>query len=203
MKMCMRLILFLIGVSFANTEFFFGMPNTRNAFLGLEINDAFGLYVKHSVLINDPDMGINMKQQYVRIGSFYQWYGGDYIRGRYWAYGGMKYDQSYWDFGTRAFVAMGPSLGMNLEVMLQPFYDSEMGNFLGYLIRARTPTVKKTNVFLGYKNIPEYRMVERRLSAGFSITKDDLIVDCEVSSPTSWKTQFTRVSLGFIYKIDL
>ena len=46
-------------------------------------------------------------------------------------------------------------------------------------------------------------MVERRLSAGFSITKDDLIVDCEVSSPTSWKTQFTRVSLGFIYKIDL
>ena len=36
-----------------------------------------------------------------------------------------------------------------------------------------------------------------------NITKDDLIVDCEVSSPTSWKTQFTRVSLGFIYKIDL
>ena len=92
---------------------------------------------------------------------------------------------------------------MNLEMMLQPFYDSEMGNFLGYLIRARTPTVKETSLFLGYKNIPEYRMVERRLSAGFSITKDDLIVDCEVSSPTSWKTQFTRVSLGFIYKMDL
>ncbi len=203
MKSCVRLILFLVGLSFASTEFFVGMPNTRNIILGLEFNEKIGVYVKHSILMNDPDMLINLKQQYIRIGSFYQWYGGRYLKGLYWIYGGVKYDQSFWDLGTRAFVVVGLDQGINLEMMLQPFYDSEMGNFLGYLVRMRTPAVKGTSFVLGFKNVPEYRMVERRLSAGFSIAKDDLIVDCEISSPTSWKTQFTRVSVGFIYKFDI
>lgn len=53
------------------------MPNTRNIILGLEFNEKIGVYVKHSILMNDPDMLINLKQQYIRIGSFYQWYGGE------------------------------------------------------------------------------------------------------------------------------
>ena len=203
MKNIIILILALAGMSFANTAFFLGMPNTRNIFGGGNISENTGLYLKHSVLINDPDMGINLKQQYVRLGAFYQWDFGLFCRGYYLVYGGLRYDRVYWDIGTKAFATVGKLHGLNLVLALQPFHDSEMGNFLGYMIRTRSPAIKNITSFVGFKNIPEYRVVERRLSAGLSVDVNNLMVDCEVSSPTSWKTQFTRVSVGFIYKFAI
>jgi len=192
-----------LGLSYANIEVLLGMPNTRNVFFGMIANEKYGAFLRHSVLINDPDMSINIKQQYARLGLLYQWLGGELWRGYYIVYGGMRYDNAYWDMGTMGFAVFGPRHGVNLETALEHFYDSEMGNFLGYLMRVRSPELKKMSVFVGFKNIPEYRMVERRVSGGVSIGVDGLSVNCEVSSPTSWETQFTRVSIDFVYRFSL
>jgi len=179
------------------------MPNTRNVVAGLELQDKYGAYIKHSFLFNDPDMSKNMKQQYLRAGAFYRWSLTDFMDGYYLVYGGSRYDKMYWDVGARVDLLYNLQNYLNAEFAFQPYYDSELGLWNGYLIKVGGPTFKRMNAYVGFKNIPEYRVAERRLSFGMKFESEDLIVDCEVSSPTSWKTQFTRVSIGFLYNFKI
>lgn len=75
----------------------------------------------------------------------------------------MRYNFDYYDFGAvldlkcRLF-----SKYLQIESVLQPFYDSDAKSMIGYSISARTMPIEEIGFFGGFKNLPEIRDIERR-----------------------------------------
>ena len=194
------LLVLLSGLSYAadstasHIETFAGMRNNRYAFLGVDWNNRFGMAIENSVLVQKVEL------QYVRIAPFYHRelpYGLDVS---YAIYAGTRYDKEFYDFGSRlgATFKVHPRF-LLLDGIVQPFYDSDMGRNVGYLFEAKSFLLPEVALFANYKNLPEYRALERRVSVGLLFSVNNLAVRPEISTPTDWEMQWTRVSVSFLY----
>jgi hypothetical protein len=198
------LLVLFNGLSYAadstasSIEAFAGMRNNRYAFLGVDWNKRFGLAVENSVLVQKIEL------QYVRIAPFYHRelpYGLDVS---YTIYAGSRYDKEFYDFGSRlgATFKVHPRF-LLLDGIVQPFYDSDMGHNVGYLFEAKSFLLPEVALFANYKNLPEYRALERRVTVGLLFSVNNLAVRPEISTPTDWEMQWTRVSVSFLYRYPI
>ncbi len=182
----------------SNIEAFLGMRNNRYAFLGVDWNRRFGMAIENSVLVQKIEL------QYVRIAPFYHIelpYG---LGVSYAIYAGSRYDKEFYDFGSRfgATFKVHPRF-LLLDGIVQPFYDSDMGRNVGYLFEAKSFLLPEVAFFANYKNLPEYRALEHRVSVGLLLSVGNLAVRPEISTPTDWEMQWTRVSVSFLYRTPI
>ena len=182
----------------SNIDVFLGMRNNRYAFLGVDWNKRFGMAVENSVLVQKVGL------QYVRVAPFYHRelpYGLDVS---YAIYAGSRYDREFYDFGSRlgATFKVHPRF-LLLDGVFQPFYDSDMGRNVGYLFEIKSFLLPEVALFANYKNLPEYRALERRVSVGLLFSVSNLAVKPELSTPTDWEMHWTRVSVSFLYRYPI
>lgn len=179
----------------SNIEAFLGMRNNRYAFLGVDWNKRFGMAIENSVLVQKLNL------QYVRIAPFYHRELKHRLDVSYTIYAGTRYDREFYDFGSRlgATFKIHPRF-LLLDGIVQPFYDSDMGRNIGYLFEGKSFLIPEVALYANYKNLPEYRALEHRVSVGLQFSVNNLTVKPELSTPTDWEMQWTRVSVSFLYR---
>jgi hypothetical protein len=112
----------------------------------------------------------------------------------------MRYDQDYYDVGARLDVLWQSYRYLQVGGTLMPFYDSSLKGLVGYQAYVQSFLLKEIGVFVGAKNLPDFRNVERRYMAGLEIESGNLIVRPELSFPMNGETHLSRVSLFFVYR---
>ena len=189
------LLLCCVNLS-ANESFSYllGMRNNHYVFVGVEYASRFGIAVENSVFTQ------GMEKQYVRVEPFYRWNLGEGLVGNYALYAGMRYDQDYYDVGARLDVLWQSYRYLQVGGTLMPFYDSSLKGLVGYQAYVQSFLLKEIGVFVGAKNLPDFRNVERRYMAGLEIESGNLSVRPEVSVPMNGGTHLSRVSLFFVYR---
>lgn len=189
------LLLCCVNLS-ANESFSYlmGMRNNRYVFAGVEYAARFGIAVENSVFTQGTE------KQYIRVEPFYRWNLGEGLVGNYALYAGMRYDQDYYDVGARLDVLWQHYRYLQVGGSLMPFYDSSLKGLVGYQAYVQSFLLKEIGVFVGAKNLPDFRNVERRYMAGLEIESGNLSVRPEVSVPMNGETHLSRVSLFFVYR---
>jgi len=181
-----------------STSIVAGMRNNRYAFAGVQTRYNVGFVIENSVLTQSA------KLQYARLAAYYLAEFPFDISTGYAFYAGMRYDKDFYDLGARAFALwkVHPRW-FQLNAAMQPFYDSDYGSHIGYLAGFRTFVLPEVALFANFKNIPEYRDVERRVECGLMFEVSHLSVVPEISKPLSGKNQFTRVMVSFLYNFPI
>lgn len=201
-----KILLFLLAcalVSFANEgsssnkEIFAGMKNSRYAFVGGSYKN-FGLSLESSIFVQKAN------QQYGRIAAFYKSPLAFNLNVYYALFAGIRYDGAYYDVGGKLnFKGSWINERLGLDATAQVSNDSEIGLMFAYEIRGIVGILPEISLFAGARTIPEFRMKEQRIFAGFSFESGRIIVNPEISTPMKRELQLTRVSASFIYKLPL
>lgn len=169
-----------------------GVKNTRIAILGYELPCKMGLLLENSMYVED------VKLQYIRAALFYKFNLLRNINGGIFAYYGQRYNNDYYDLGTRFFVDWHWKIFV-FSGALQPLYDSEMKYYTCYSATVNGYILSDLALTIGFKNIPEYRNVEKRAAFGLLFDTPVLKVHPQVSFPITNEEQLTRISISFIY----
>jgi hypothetical protein len=120
----------------------------------------------------------------------------------YVLYGGMQYDMDYYDYGGELSLLWAPHAYFQIKARYRPFYDSDLGTRYGYLIQLQSFPFEDVGFYAGFKNMPDYRNVERRFFGGMLFDVGRLGVYSEISTPVHGSFEWTRVQLNFIYRYD-
>lgn len=177
------------------TSALFGMRNSNYGFMGIQKN-CWGLVYENSLMVQKP------KLQYGRVAAFYNTELPFDLSINYALYGGMRYDQEFYDYGSRISVTWEIlHQYLSLTGTWQPFYDSDYGFHYGYLAGLKTFVLPEIGLFANFKNLPEYRNIERRAEGGLIFKSGNLMVAPQISTPIDGQTRLTRVSVSFLYKL--
>jgi len=189
------ILLLLCGMSYAReSTYFLGMQNSKYAYVGMRPYENWGLLYKNSIFAQDVEL------QYGRIAVFYSFFLSNDLSGKCFFFGGMRFNGDYYDVGSELELkyTLHPRYLISRGV-LQPRYDSEIGRMLGYSISVQTKPFEEIALFAGFKNLPEYRDVERRVFVGLVFESGHLKVEPEISLPLEMDMERTRVTISFIY----
>jgi hypothetical protein len=197
MKKCLfiGLLLGLFSELFAGNSFFMGMRNQRFLFVGVQHN-SYGFAFEQSLFNQDPE------QQHGRIVAYTQYSLPISVTLWYILFGGMQYDQDYYEYGGEVAVLWAPQRYFQVRGRFQPFYDSGYHTKYGYLLQLQSYPFKEVGLYAGIKNIPDYRSVERRYFGGLLFDVGRLSVCPEISTPIHGSFEWTRMNLSFIYRFD-
>ena len=195
MKYFFMVFLILCGISCAREPpYFLGMQNSKYAYVGVRPFKHWGVLYKNSVFAQDVEL------QYGRLAVFSVFSSNINLSGEYFFFGGMRFNGDYYDVGSELDLRYTLySRYLILRGVLQPRYDSEIGRMLGYSISAQTMPLEEIGLLAGFKNLPEYRDVERRVFVGLAFESGHLKVEPELSVPLEMDMERTRVSISFIY----
>ena len=199
MKKIGLMLLFCSAILFATEDkaLFAGMRNSRYAFIGGEYNH-YGLTIENSIFVQKAE------QQYVRATLSYRTPLPLHLNLCYALFSGVRYDRAYYDVGGKINLnGVWINDRMGLDATWQVYNDSEMGLFSTYEGRGSVRFLPEVSLFAGLRTIPEYRMREKRIFAGFSFTSGHLTVNPEVSTPMKKELELTRVAVSFLYKLPL
>jgi len=195
MKFFLVILLFALSVSFAQgPSYILGMRNSKYAYAGIQPFQSWGIAYENSVFAQDVEL------QYGRIALFYVFETTFGFSGSYAFFYGTRYNFDYYDFGAELDLKYNihPKY-LQIKGVLQPRYDSDAKEMLGYSILTQTMPLGEVGLFAGFKNLPEYRDVERRLFAGVAFETPHLKVLPEISTPVATNLATTRVSISFVY----
>ena len=180
---------------FANNLFFTGMRNQRFLYVGAQ-HGSYGVAYEQSMFNQDPE------QQYGRIGLFAEYSLPLSVTLWYILYGGMRYDLDYYDYGGEIFLLWTPRAYFQIRGQYRPFYDSDLGVRHGFLVLLQSFPFEDVGFYVGFKNMPDYRNVERRFFGGVLFDVGRLLVYPEISTPVRGSFEWTRVNLNFVYRCD-
>lgn len=188
-------LFFISGNAESISSYFMGMTNSSYIFIGTEFFNRIGIAAEHSVFTQGAE------KQYVRIAPFYRFHLPYEFYGSYALFSGMRYDKGYYDFGARLDLSWNIwNRLMQVSGTYQPFYDSFIGLKNGYRLALQSIFSQHVGLFVGLKNIPDFRAVERRFCGGLIFDTPNISVKPEISVPTDGGTHLTRVSVSFVYK---
>lgn len=196
MKKLFAVLLFLlIEPVFANSNFAYllGMRNNRYAFMGIEYSGKVGMVVENSLFTQ------GVEKQYIRLAPYYRWNIGKYFEGSYIFFVGMRYDGNYYDLGSRLDFLWLPFYYFQIGGSLMPYYDSVLKRKIGYKAYAQSFVFQDVGLFIGVKNLPDFRETENRYIGGIVIKSGRIWVKPELSVPMSRDSHLTRVSVFFVY----
>ena len=100
-------------------------------------------------------------------------------------YFGSTYNRSYWSSGLSANLQCLIKNRVILEGKLNPHYDSGDGYTTCWYAGGGVCITRNIDIFAGYGNIPEYRLPDYRLKAGFKFHVGALSVSPKLSMKIS------------------
>ncbi|MBR5413425.1 MAG: hypothetical protein IK114_10370 [Fibrobacter sp.] len=189
------LLLAVVSAFPVDGEFFVGMRNQRFLFTGLQ-HGPYGVVYEQSLLNQDPE------QQHGRLWLYAEYSLPLSVTLWYALYGEMQYDLDYYEYGGELALQWAPKKFFQLKVCYRPFYDSDYLVKHGYLLKLYSQPFKDVGFFVGVKNMPDYRNVERRFFGGALFDVGRLVVYPEISTPVHGSFEWTRVNLNFVYRYD-
>lgn len=182
-------------ISYANfnSSVFVGMQNQKYLFAGVDFKSN-GFVLTQSLFNQDPD------QQYGRLAVFANYKLSFCSELQFLLYSGTQYKHDYYDFGSRFTLLIQPFPNiLQVTGIYQPFYDSELKGEHGYQFQITAIPLEEVQLFLGLKNIPDYRDVEQRYLAGATFKVRNLRVSPEISTPIKGSFEWTRINVNFVY----
>lgn len=191
MKYCLALMLVLY--SFVNANFGVGLRDNQYGYVSYIFNKTYDVKLEHSLYsekIAFQYCRLNLSSHFMLaslainqtlyIGSLYN---RDYFNAGYLL--GLEYPFFY----KFVIIASG-----------NPHYDSELGIVTNYLIGGNLKIYKDIRVTAAYTTVPEYRLSEKRIRAGFILGNDFLTVSPIVSLPAKVDLKNMRILVSFAYQ---
>ncbi len=196
MKFFLVILLFLLGLSFAQeSTYMLGIKNSKYAYMGFQPFKHWGGVYVNSLFSQDVEL------QYGRLAVFYVFETSFNLRGYYVFFSGMRYNMDYYDLGSELDVEYDvASKYLQLNGVLQPRYDSDIKEMIGYSLALKTLPFEEIGLLVGIRNLPEYRDTERRVFIGGTFETTHLKIVPEISFPLSKETELMRVTISFNYK---
>lgn len=131
------------------------------------INATF-LYKDHySARLEQSIFSEKFGYQYMRGYLGYQTTFGNVLQLFGTAYFGSTFNRFYCSTGASVHVRIHPYRIIILDAKINPHYDSGFGYTTCYYAGIGSYITKQIDFLIGFSNIPEYRMPEKRLSVGF------------------------------------
>ena len=192
-----KIILFLLaGFTSLHAEYhpFIGMRNSYYGFVGIRLDDKWGATVEQSLYPQGPE------KQHIRGWIFSKYSPAKLIDIRYAAFIGTAYNESFFDAGVRADL-IANILEKHLQLLgtFQPFYDSFWEKQLGYRCAIQSMFTNELGAFFSFKNLADYRNLEKRYSAGMLFQVKNLYVRPEYSIPLNRDHRAGRTTIFFEY----
>lgn len=97
------------------------------------------------------------------------------------AYFGATFNRFYYSTGASLEVRLRPYRILIVDGKFNPHYDSGFGYTSCYYAGLGSYITKQIDVLIGFSNIPEYRMPEKRLSIGFDFHVKNIAVRPKLS----------------------
>ena len=175
-----------------------GMRCSKYGFVGYEYNNKWGLVYENSIFIQDVEL------QHGKILGYYH-SSFNTIDLYYALFYGSRFNQDYYDYGGIFSAHYRTTSNLfHLNVRYQPFSDSDFGFKHGYYFSLQVLPFNEIGLFLGVRNLPDFRETERRLFGGIVFELPHLVLQPEISTPVrKGSRSVTRLSVNFIYKAPL
>ena len=194
---CFLVLLFLLcSTAFAQgTTYFLGIRQSKYGYVGVQPFRHWGVRYDNSLFSQ------SVEYQYGRLALFYSFDTPFNMRGTYSFFYGMRYNQDYYDWGgeLNCTLALHPKY-FRINGILQPKYDSDIKEMVGYSVSLQTLPLQEVGLLMGFRNLPDFRDVERRAFVGMIFETERLKVVPEVSTPIATKMESTRVAISFVYR---
>lgn len=146
-----------------------GIRNNRFIDVSYLYKDHYSLKIEQSIFAESFGL------QYMRGYAAYQTTLGCFdIKGS--AYFGSTFNRLYYSTGASIDVRYRPLRIFFVDGQFNPHYDSGDGYTTCYYGGLGCGLSKNIDVFIGYTNVPEYRMPEKRLNFGFDFHVNNLKV---------------------------
>jgi hypothetical protein len=197
MKFILPIVLTAISLYAQGSNAILGVRSSKYAYVGYE-NNKIGVILENSVFVED------VEKQYARAIAYYHFL----ISRLYVSYGlyyGSRYNHDFYDYGA----ILKSSLKITehvfrLDGIFMPFYDSDLKLHYGYSASISVFPFTEVGFVGGFRNIPDYRDVERRVFAGIEFDTPHLILRPEISTPLRNDARsVTRFTINFIYRNPL
>lgn len=120
------------------------------------------------------------------------------------AYFGTAYNGSYRSFGALAGARYGFLKRLSVDARINPHYDSGYGYKTCFSAGAGVGITKAIDFVAAYTTIPEYRMSEKRVQAGFDVRVGGLCVSprLSIAAEGASKAKTLRALMSFSYVFD-
>ena len=195
----MRIIILMLAlISFIEAQdlsFLIGMRSSKYGSIGVEYKDI-GFIIENSIFIDD------VNNQYIRTKAYHNFLITNWIHLTYTLFYGSRYNHDYFDYGGILETHI-KSTGKTIQAKgtFLPFYDSNLGHKYSYSASLIFLPFSEVGIIGGIRNIPEYRIPEKRVFSGLVFDLPHLWLQPEISTPLRRNAKsVTRLTFNFIYK---
>lgn len=168
MRQFLIIIIFSIALS-ASAQVSVGIRNNRF------INVSYTFSKHYQATLEESVFSESLGLQYLRgYAGYFTEIGMFSIKGS--AYFGSTYNRMYYSTGASAYIRLEMPFRLLIDGKFNPHYDSGYGYTTCYYGGLGAVITKNIDVMIGYTNIPEYRMPEKRFNVGFDFHVGNLRV---------------------------
>jgi len=188
------LLIALLLVQFAPAQVHLSLRDNRYASIGYHFWDKYDLKLEHSMFPEKPGF------QYVRANAEAN-FSVEQLMISYKLYFGMLYNQNFYDVGGDLKLNYTFINRINLFADVNPHYDSGYESETNYGAGASVRVYKGMGIVGQYTTVPEYRLSEKRIRAGFIFKDDNLSVSPIMSIPAKKDFKSMRVLVSMDYSL--
>ena len=187
-------LIFLLLVQFVSAQVHLSLRDNRYASIGYRFLDKYDLKIEHSMF---PE---KIGFQYVRANAEAN-FSIEHLMVSYKLYSGVLYNQNFYDVGADLKMNYTLLNRIDLFANVNPHYDSGYEYETNYGAGASVRLHKGMWLVGQYTTVPEYRMSERRIRAGFIFKENNLRVSPVISIPAKKEIKSMRVLVSMDYSL--
>ena len=187
-------LIFLLLVQFVSAQVHLSLRDNRYASIGYRFLDKYDLKIEHSMF---PE---KIGFQYVRANAEAN-FSIEHLMVSYKLYSGVLYNQNFYDVGADLKMNYTFLNRIDLFADVNPHYDSGYEYETNYGAGASVRLHKGMWLVGQYTTVPEYRMSERRIRAGFIFKENNLRVSPVISIPAKKEIKSMRVLVSMDYSL--
>ena len=193
MKRLFALIVVLLA-QFVSAQVHLGIRDNRYAGIGYRFLDRYDLKLEHSMF---PE---KIGFQYVRANAEAN-FSIEQLMMSQKIYFGMLYNQNFYDVGADLKMNYTLLSRIDLFANVNPHYDSGYEYETNYGAGANIRLYKEMRFVGQYTTVPEYRISEKRIRAGFIFKENNLSVSPVISIPAKKEFKSMRVLVSMDYSL--
>ena len=193
MKRLFVLIILLLA-QFVSAQVHLGLRDNRYASIGYHFLDKYDIKLEHSMF---PE---KIGFQYVRANAEAS-FSIEQLMISQKIYFGMLYNQNFYDVGADLKMDYTLLNRIDLFADVNPHYDSGYEYETNYGAGTSIRLYRGMWIVVQYTTVPEYRMSEKRIRAGFIFRENNLSVSPEISVPAKKEFKSMRVLVSMDYSL--
>lgn len=170
-----------------------GLRDIRYAYVSYEFKNDWEAKLEHSIY--SEKFGFQKIRAYM---AYRHTWGNFTLKAN--AYASTLWNADYQDFGANVSAGYKILKPWNIEATVNPHYDTENKYKTFFTVSTDVQIIKYLGVIAQYTTIPEYRLSENRVRAGFIFSYGGLSVTPMLSIPVDGKVKSLRVLCSFEYK---